>query len=181
MTDEELLTEYLRTKDNGLFTALYERMHDGLCAVARRIAPKDADDVVQDAFCKLCRLEPQEVNPGFMVKMVQNLAICRSRCRKQKREVSLDVVMRLGLGDEYGRNGRSTRQTQQKRDWRRTSRGMKSRLPLLLCRRSRKRPLNSTIVMAGLSPKRPRSWRLISMPSRPGFVAAGTDCARYLL
>jgi len=105
MTDEELLTEYLRTKDNGLFTALYERMHDGLCAVARRIAPKDADDVVQDAFCKLCRLEPQEVNPGFMVKMVQNLAICRSRCRKQKREVSLDVVMRLGLGDEYGRNG----------------------------------------------------------------------------
>jgi hypothetical protein len=29
MTDEELLTEYLRTKDDGLLTKLYEQMYDG--------------------------------------------------------------------------------------------------------------------------------------------------------
>lgn len=101
MTDEELLTEYLRTKDDGLLTKLYEQMHDGLWAVARSISPNDADDILQDAFCKLSRLGPQDVNSGFMVKMIKNLAICRNRCRKQKKEVSLDAIMRPDFGHKY--------------------------------------------------------------------------------
>ena len=102
MTDEELLTEYLRTKDNGLFTALYERMYDGLCAVARRISRNDAEDVVQDAFSRLYDLEFQEITPNFMVKMVQNLAIDRRRGKKRKQEISLDVWMNPCHNQDHG-------------------------------------------------------------------------------
>ena len=102
MMDKKLLTEYLRTKDNGLFTMLYDRMYAGLCAVARRIAPKDAEDVVQDAFCKLHELKPREITSGFMVKMVQNLAICRNRRTRKRNEVSLEAVTRPDRNHMHG-------------------------------------------------------------------------------
>ena len=91
MTDDELLMEYLRTKDDGLFTTLYERMYDGLCAVARRIAPDDAEDIVQDAFCKLSQLEPKEITTAFVVKMVQTAAMYCLRRKKRRNEVSLNA------------------------------------------------------------------------------------------
>jgi len=81
MTNEELLTEYLKTKDQELFTILYKRMYRPAYALAKRIlhSPEDAEDIAQDVFCKLCELDP-EPEPirsaeSFLFKMVQNLSL----------------------------------------------------------------------------------------------------------
>ena len=78
-SSEELLTEYLKTKDNELLDVLYRRMHRKLCTLAIRIldSSEDGEDIVQDVFCKLCELEPQPIRSAesFLFRMVQNLAI----------------------------------------------------------------------------------------------------------
>lgn len=78
-TDEELLNEYLRTKDAGLLGTLYQRTHRKLCALALRLlgSPPDAEDVVQEVFCKLHDLKPCAVRSAlsFLFRMVHNLAI----------------------------------------------------------------------------------------------------------
>ncbi len=82
MTDEELLTEYLKTKDHDLFADLYERMHQRLYGLALQMLPNDAEDIVQDVFCKLCELEPREFYPpaeSFLFRVLWNLAIDRQR------------------------------------------------------------------------------------------------------
>ena len=78
-TSEELLTEYLKTKDSDLLDVLYRRMHRKLCTLAIRIldSSEDGEDIVQDVFCKLCELEPQPIRSAesFLFRMVQNMAI----------------------------------------------------------------------------------------------------------
>lgn len=78
-SSEIVLTEYLQTKSNDLLTILHERMRRKLLSVAIRIlgSPDDAEDVVQDVFCKLCELEPQPIRSAesFLFKMTQNLAL----------------------------------------------------------------------------------------------------------
>jgi DNA-directed RNA polymerase specialized sigma24 family protein len=60
LPDEELLMNYLSTKDEELFNILYKRMHKRLYALAMRIlkSPGDAEDVTQDVFLKLCDYGP---------------------------------------------------------------------------------------------------------------------------
>ncbi len=84
MRDEELLAQYLLTKDHDLFNALYERMHRRLNALALRLlgSPDDAGDVVQEVFCKLCELDPREFYPpayNFLFRVLQNLVIDHRR------------------------------------------------------------------------------------------------------
>ena len=75
MTDEELLTEYLKTKDRELFTILHERMRDRLYALALHMIhlPDDAEDIVQTVFCKLCKARSQEIRSaeGFLKTMTK--------------------------------------------------------------------------------------------------------------
>ena len=83
MTHEELLTEYLKTKDQGLFTLIYERMRHALYSLALRLleSPADAEDVVQDVFCKLLEVEPEEIRSAesFLFRMVWTRAIDHQR------------------------------------------------------------------------------------------------------
>lgn len=77
MTDDEVLTEYAKTRSPDAFAALYGRLHPTLLKKARRIlhSCEDAEDVVQDALHKLLELDTPPVKAGYLLKMVQNLAI----------------------------------------------------------------------------------------------------------
>lgn len=83
MTDEELLTEYLRTKDPDLLAKLYGRMRRRMYALAKRIlrSHDDAEDIVQEVFCKLCELDPEPIQSAesFLYRIVQNLSLNRRR------------------------------------------------------------------------------------------------------
>ncbi len=78
-TSEEVLTEYLETKDGDLLAILYERMRRKMLSVAVRILHSldDAEDVVQDVFCRLVEVEPQPIMSAesFLFKMTQNAAL----------------------------------------------------------------------------------------------------------
>ena len=83
MTDEELLTEYLKTKDRELFTILHERMRDRLYSLALHMIhlPDDAEDIVQTVFCKLCKARSQEIRSaeGFLKTMTKRAALDHQR------------------------------------------------------------------------------------------------------
>lgn len=79
MTDEEILMNYLSTKDEELFNILYKRMHKRLYALALRIlrSPDDAEDVAQSVFLKLCDYKPEseiESAESFLYSMIRNQA-----------------------------------------------------------------------------------------------------------
>ena len=72
MSDEALLTEYLKTKDHGLFAALYERMRKRMYAHAVKVvkSPETAEEIVQEVFCKLLEVAPQKIRSAesFLVQ-----------------------------------------------------------------------------------------------------------------
>jgi len=83
MTDEELLTEYLKTKDHDLFAVLHERMQERMYAHAMQItkSPDASAEIVQDVFCKLLEVSSQEIRSAdsFLFRMVWTRAIDRHR------------------------------------------------------------------------------------------------------
>lgn len=93
-TDEELLTEYLKTKNRDLFAVLYERMQDRMYAHAMQItkSPDASAEVVQDVFCKLLEVDPQKIRSAdsFLFRMVWTRAI--DRHREENRGVREDMV-----------------------------------------------------------------------------------------
>lgn len=83
ITDEQVLTTYLETKDHDLLTILHKRMYNRLRSLAMRIlrSQDDAEDIVQSVFCKLCELkaEPIRSAQSFLFRMVKNLALNHRR------------------------------------------------------------------------------------------------------
>ncbi len=89
MSDEALLTEYLKTKDRELFTVLHERMRKRMYALAMKIikSPETAEEIVQDVFCKLLDVVPQEIRSAesFLFRMVWTRAL--DHCREDHRGI----------------------------------------------------------------------------------------------
>jgi RNA polymerase sigma-70 factor (ECF subfamily) len=109
MTDEELLTKYLETKDHELFTILYERMQPRLYRLSLRIlkSPEDAEDIIQDTFSKLLELkapaEPIRSAESFLFRITQNL--CLDRKRSEETDVlssasTIDTLVDSGMTDD---------------------------------------------------------------------------------
>ena len=104
MTDEALLTEYLKTKDHDLFAVLYERMQERMYAHAMQItkSPDASAEIVQDVFCKLLEVSPQEIRSAdsFLFRMVWTRAIDRHRQENggiRDGMISLDALDNLNL------------------------------------------------------------------------------------
>ncbi len=87
MTEEQLLQEFLATKDRTILAALYERLRPRLYALAFRILKSrdDAEDIVENTFCKLYKLEKEPIRSAesFLFKITQNLAL-DSRLAKRR-------------------------------------------------------------------------------------------------
>ncbi len=82
MTDEELLTKYLETKDQELFAALHDRFHCRLRSLAlRRLrgSESDADDVLQNVYLRLYQAgvpgSPIQSAESYLFRVVYNLTI----------------------------------------------------------------------------------------------------------
>lgn len=94
MTNEELLTNYLETKDSDLLSQLYERMHDTLhyFAHCRTSSSDDADDLTQRLYLKLMNCQPQVIDSAetFLITMMRNLI--HDHHRKKKRRQQLGSV-----------------------------------------------------------------------------------------
>jgi len=91
----------LSTND-GLYTT-YTSGFRHLYALLLKIlhSPEDAEDIVQDVFCKICEIEPREFYPpveSFLFKMVQNLAIDFQR--EEKNSVRRGIVSLETLSEE---------------------------------------------------------------------------------
>lgn len=88
MTDEQLLTNYLQTKDSDLFSEIDQRMRPRLHAFGIRLAKSHdgADDLVQDVLFKLLELEPRAFYPpaeNFLFRMMQNIHADQKRADKR--------------------------------------------------------------------------------------------------
>lgn len=78
-TTTELLNEFLRTKDKELLGILYQRMKGCLFQKAVEILQnnEEAEDIIQDVFCKLYEIDPHPIKSAdlFLFKMTENMAI----------------------------------------------------------------------------------------------------------
>lgn len=89
MTDEQLLTKYLETKDNDLFSEIDQRMRPRLYAFGIRLAKSHdgADDLVQEALLKLIELDapsdPIRSAESFLFRMMQNIHADQKRADKR--------------------------------------------------------------------------------------------------
>jgi RNA polymerase sigma-70 factor (ECF subfamily) len=102
MTDEELLTKYLETKNNEVYAVLDEKMRPRLHSFGVRLTRSrdDADDIVQEAMLKLLELdlpnEPIRSAESFLFRMMQNIYVDQKRSEKQSIRdgmVSLDAIL----------------------------------------------------------------------------------------
>ncbi len=102
MTDEELLTKYLTTKEAKYFDAFDRRMRPRIYKLALKLLRSDessADDITQDVLLKLMMLEPRTFEPpvsDFVFAITRNL--CKNFFRDEKSgirrdAVSLDVIL----------------------------------------------------------------------------------------
>lgn len=70
----------------------------------RRLGQVDAEDIVQQAFLRLCTIEPGHIEEprGYLRRMVANLAISQMRRTRRSPVVTIDtaVIELVGLADE---------------------------------------------------------------------------------
>ena len=95
-TVEELVIES-RRGNRAAFTALYERFHRVVHAVAlARVAACDASDIVQDVFAdawhKLARLREPAAFPGWILTIARNRATDAAR-RRRTIEIAADLAV----------------------------------------------------------------------------------------
>ncbi len=87
MTDEELLTEYLKTKNNDLFDLFDQRMRPRIFKLALKLLASNhaaADDITQEVLVKLMLMDPIDLYPpvsDFVFAITRNL--CKNYCRAE--------------------------------------------------------------------------------------------------
>ncbi len=116
MTDEQLLIEFLATKNGTILASLYDRMRPRLYALAFDIVKSqdEAEDIVADVFCKLYDLGPEPIQSAesLLFKITQNLAFTSQKAKRRgirANMVSLDSLKRKrGVWDTENAHKRPT-------------------------------------------------------------------------
>jgi RNA polymerase sigma-70 factor (ECF subfamily) len=101
LTDAALLLAYRRGQLEA-FTTLYDRYADRLYFYARTLAGNAAEDVVQEAFTRLFRVEPSGPDvplAPFLFTVVRNLAVDALRRDGARERAHADLASRPGSSE----------------------------------------------------------------------------------
>ncbi len=87
----------LKAGDDGAFAELV-RQHSGrMLAVAKRICPADADDVLQEAFLsafkKIGSFDGRSLLGTWLYRITVNAALMKRRAKSRRPEISIDALL----------------------------------------------------------------------------------------
>jgi RNA polymerase sigma-70 factor (ECF subfamily) len=94
---EPELIARLKAGDDGAFAELV-RQHSGrMLAVAKRICPADADDVLQEAFLsafkKIGSFDGRSLLGTWLYRITVNAALMKRRAKSRRPEISIDALL----------------------------------------------------------------------------------------